>query len=120
MTIQQAYVKFQIMPSLQLHQLRVGAVAKLILEHSPGKLERGEIITACLLHDMGNIIKFDLDLLPQFLLPEGKAYWQGVKTDFIKKYGSDEHEATVKIAKELDVSDKTLVLMSNIGFSKAP
>ncbi len=78
---------------------------------------------ACLLHDMGNIIKFNMNLFPEFFQPEGVEYWQGVKDDFIKKYGTDEHIATVEIAKEVlkDIKgkDRILDLIDAIGFSNA-
>ena len=49
------------MPSLQLHMYRVTAVASRIVDNWKGQnLDKKEIIIACLLHDIGNIIKFKL------------------------------------------------------------
>jgi len=61
------------MPSLQLHMFRVAGVASVICENfkQPELINQDDIVSACLLHDMGNIIKFNLSLFPQFLEPEG-------------------------------------------------
>jgi len=75
MTIQQIYDHYDIMPSLQLHMLRVTAVAAMIVESFNQPLDKNNIIKACLLHDMGNIVKFDFNYMkesmPQFLEPPG-------------------------------------------------
>ena len=67
---------------------------------------------------MGNIIKFNLDLYPETLEPEGYDYWKAVQDEFIEKYGNDEHEATYKIAEELGVGKDALDIMSTYGFAK--
>jgi len=118
-TVQQIYSDYKIMPSLQLHQLRVAAVAKIIVENFQEILDKEPIIFACLFHDMGNIIKSDLNYFPEFLKPEGLEYWQDIKKDYIKKYGSDEHLATKKIAKEINLPNSTLACLNRIGFSNA-
>ena len=94
------------MPNLAEHQLRVAGVAMQICDALGDEMEvdRDSIVKACLLHDMGNIIKFRLDYFPEFLEPEGLDYWQKVQNEYIEKYGEDEHEATIKIIKELGLS----------------
>lgn len=119
MTAQEAYDAYTIMPNLQLHQLRVAAVASIIVDTFEKPLDRNEIITACLLHDMGNIIKFDLQRFPQFLEPEGFEHWNQIRESFLSKYGTDEHQATYKIATEIGVSSRSAELLSAIGFTKA-
>ena len=107
------------MPNLQLHQLRVAAVAKMIVENFKESLDEKSIVLACLFHDMGNIIKSDLYYFPEFLKPEGLEYWQGVKDQYIKKYGKEEHRATELIAKEIGLPSKSISSLKNIGFSNA-
>ena len=94
------------MPNLAEHQLRVAGVAMQICDALGDEMEvyRDSIVKAWLLHDMGNIIKFRLDYFPEFLEPEGLDYWQKVQNEYIEKYGEDEHEATIKIIKELGLS----------------
>jgi hypothetical protein len=113
------YQKYQIMPSLQLHMLRVGSVASLICESFFEPLQYAEVQAATLLHDMGNILKFNLSLFPDFLEPEGLDYWQGIKTEFEQKYGKDEHQATLEIARELNMNSRVIELIDSISFSLA-
>jgi len=115
-TIHQIYSEYQIMPQLQLHQLRVAAVAYQLCLKIP-HLHCNDVILACLLHDMGNIIKFDLGYFPDFTAPLGREYWQQVKSSFIQKYGPDEHLATLKIAEELGLSTRAVDFIKSIGFS---
>lgn len=116
--IQHIYTEYKIMPNLQLHQLRVAAVAKMICINLTEDCKTSEVVTACLLHDMGNIIKFDLNYFPQFTQPEGLEYWQKVKDEYVEKYGSEEHIATQKIVQELNYSSAIVALVDGIGFSK--
>ena len=113
------YNEYKIMPNLQMHQLRVASVASLLCD-SIGGLDKESVITACLFHDMGNIVKFYLPYFPQLLEPEGLAYWQNIKDEYIKKYGSDEHKVTEIIAREIKMPEKAYSYLSGIGFSKAP
>jgi hypothetical protein len=104
------------MPQLVAHQLRVAAVAYAITQEFFESLHDEELISACLLHDMGNILKFDLSLFPEYLTPQGRDYWEGVKEEYRVKYGSDEHAATLAIAREIGVSERTLSYIDAVGF----
>jgi hypothetical protein len=120
--ITEIYKNYDIPENLQIHMLRVASVAMVICENLKSDLsneEKENIVKASLLHDMGNIIKFNLELFPQFLEPQGLAYWSGIKQDFINKYGNDEHKATSEIAKEIGVGDRVLELINSVGFTKA-
>ena len=117
MRINEIYHKYKILPTLQTHQFRVAAVGKLIAENSTQQVEIQNIVTTCLLHDIGNIIKFTFDFNPESFQPEGIEYWKGVQAEFIAKYGNDEHNATLKIATEIGVSERILDLLQNVGFS---
>ena len=105
------------MSGLQLHQLRVAAVAKLVCDNFQKHVDTHETILACLFHDMGNIIKSDLGTFPEFLEPEGLEYWQGVKIEFLKKYGDNAHKGNVAIAKEVGLSPSVIELIDGISFS---
>ncbi|OGI90368.1 hypothetical protein A2911_01770 [Candidatus Nomurabacteria bacterium RIFCSPLOWO2_01_FULL_40_15] len=107
------------MPNLQEHQLEVAAVALQVCDSLDIELKRNDIATACLLHDMGNIIKFNLNYFPDFLKPKGLKYWQNVQNEYLKKYGKDEHKAVQNIVKELGVSKSVSEILNSIGFSKA-
>jgi hypothetical protein len=119
MKIIKIYDKYKIMPQLQLHMLRVAGVAKLICDNYKEEIDKGPIISACLLHDMGNIIKFDLNKFPEFLKPRGLKYWKNIQQEFKNKYGNDDHEATYKIIEELSIEQKVYEIVLAYGFSKA-
>jgi len=110
------YTHYKIMPSLQLHMLRVAAVAQTICGAYDEPLKLPEIISACLLHDMGNILKSDFEIFPDFVEPEGREYWEKVKSDFTTTYGQDVHQATMQIATEIGVCARTIELVESIGF----
>jgi 5'-deoxynucleotidase YfbR-like HD superfamily hydrolase len=64
--ILELYDTYKIMPQLAAHQLRVAAVAYAITQAIFEPIHDEELISACLLHDMGNILKFDLSVFPEF------------------------------------------------------
>ncbi len=108
------YKEYKIMPNLALHQLRVAAVARQICDSLDINVDKESVIVACLLHDMGNIIKSKLDYFPEFVEPKGLPYWKNVQDEYINKYGRDEDEATVKIAKEIGLSDEKVLFIHEI------
>jgi len=115
--VSEIYKKYKIMSALQEHQLRVASVASMICESLPN-INKQIVITACLFHDMGNIIKFDLSYFPEFTEPEGLEYWEKVKKEYTENYGYDEHVATQEIAKEIGMQKKEINCLDSIGFSK--
>ena len=102
--------------------LRVAAVGSYIAQNIETKnIDAEVIIKTLLLHDMGNIIKFDFSNTA--ILGEEKnriEYWKTVQSDFIQKYGTDEHRATESIAKELGVDNYIVYIISNRGSSHMP
>ncbi len=107
------------MPNLQQHQLRVAATAKIICDSLSVDIAKDKVVETCLLHDMGNIIKFHLDYFPEFTKPEGLEYWEGVKKDFVKRYGNDEHVATEQICEEIGLFPEEISWIGTIGFTRA-
>ncbi|MFA6355280.1 MAG: HD domain-containing protein [Candidatus Paceibacterota bacterium] len=114
------YKEYKIMPILVMHQVRVAAVAIQISKSlNDKKINEDSILKACLLHDMGNIIKFDLDHFSDWNKPEGTEYWQKIKNEYIEKYGKNEHKATLLIGKEIGISSRILELIDSIDSSVA-
>lgn len=108
------------MPQLGEHQLRVAAVAEMICGQFDANSDSDSIVKACLLHDMGNILKFDLQKTGNILnLDTDIDYWQKVKQGYVKKYGTDEHGAHKKIAREIGASPRVIELIDCIGFATA-
>jgi hypothetical protein len=132
MNILEIYKKYQIMPQLAEHQLTVATAAEMIIDNitpQPPLILRGgaaghnNILAACLLHDMGNIVKFDLnrtpDLYPElFVKQEDRLFWENIKRDVIKKYGVGSHNVTIKIIDELGVSQRIRELVDCVGFDQ--
>ena len=115
---QEIYTEYKIMPSLQLHQLRVASVAKLICNNFTKPVNEKDVVLACLFHDMGNIIKSDITYFPEFAEPEGIEYWEKVKAEFVAKYGPDHHAACAAIAREIGLPPRAVELVEGIGYSK--
>ena len=111
------YKEYKIMQSLQLHQLRVAAVAMQICDSLSIEVDKKTIVIACVLHDMGNIVKFNFAHFPDFFKPEGIEYWKGIKDEFTEKYGASDHEATVGIVRELGISERIVELISQNRFN---
>src|SRR3989344_4593066 len=116
-TISEIYKEYKIHIGLRMHMLRVAGVASLICDDIDLPVEKDNIVTACLLHDMGNIIKSDLEYFPEFCEPEGLEYWLKVKEEFVSKYGNNEDVATDKIIRELGL-EKILGIWEAFGFLK--
>lgn len=120
LSIATIYKIYKIMLNLQEHMLRVAAVATMICDNFDEPLPKEEIITACLLHDMGNIVKFRWDASFAMMKPEDIPYWQNVKQEYIKKYGDKEDAIHRKIAQEIGVSDQVVELINAVSFLGAP
>ncbi len=118
MKVSAIYTQYKISPFLQLHQLRVAAVSKMLAENVEGSLDMRALVIAALFHDMGNIIKFDFTKFPETTDPEGLVYWQRVQKDFVRRYGPDEHHATIAIGHELHLPLQAMRYIEQVGFSK--
>jgi tRNA threonylcarbamoyladenosine modification (KEOPS) complex Cgi121 subunit len=118
-TILQVYRDYKITRTLQLHQLRVAAVAQQICDNLTIKVDSEVVIMACLIHDMGNILKFVFTAPEEWFEPEGKKYWRQIQKEMAEKYKTtNEHKLSLMIAKELKVSNKVLTCIESIDFSK--
>lgn len=86
---------------------RVTAVAEIITQNiEVPDLDPNLISKTCLLHDTGNIIKFDLENQYELIgEPEDKKeYWNQIRSEYRLKYKNDEEYATEKIAEEIGAS----------------
>ncbi len=117
--IRDIYDRFLILPNLRLHMFRTAAVAEIMCDNWRGAaIDRNCIIAACLLHDIGNIVKFDLKKSDAPLLGNEVnrlGYWRKVKRDTIHRYGSNDHGATHNMMIEIGVNRRVLFLVDRIG-----
>lgn len=102
--ITSVYVKYEIPSNLQEHMLRVAAVGKIIADNweMEGEIKDDFLIPTLLVHDMGNIIKFDLTS-PLQIATEDIDWLRRVQQRYIDTYGNDEHYATAQIARDLNL-----------------
>lgn len=117
--ITEIYERYKIPSNLQEHHLRVTAVAQQICDNLTVPVDANTVVRACLIHDMGNIIKFEFDYPDEFYAPQGRDYWRGVQQEYFQKYGHDEHKASLTIAKELGMSEKVLDCIEAVDFKKS-
>jgi 5'-deoxynucleotidase YfbR-like HD superfamily hydrolase len=119
MKISEVYKKYNIPENLQEHMYRVAAVGFIVAELLEKKIELDVdiIVTELLLHDMGNIVKFDFGPHIKFSEEETERL-KKVRAEFIAKYGNEEHIATSKIAEELGVDIRVQELLEDCGSSK--
>jgi len=120
-TIEEIFKEYRTPLNLQRHMYRVAGIAQLIINHWNGPvIDRNRIIRVLLLHDIGNIVKVDFDKFPQSLEEEkyNVKYWRIVQTEYIEKYGKDDHAVSAAIAKEVGLSPKELKLMDSKIFIK--
>ena len=112
------YEKYKIPPWLQMHQLRVASVGKMLADRIVGTDVRTVLLTG-FFHDMGNILKIDLaphGNLAMEVSEEERKHLRDTKEDFRRRYGSDEHEASIEIGKELGLPDIVLSMTDNMRF----
>lgn len=119
MNVQQIYDKYVIPPNLQKHMLRVTALSEILISNwRNNTLNQKGIVFSCLFHDMANIIKFDFDKPPLFDDEKKQVhYWKNIQKDIIKKYGTNIHNATLEICREIGLSSKILSLVNNLEWS---
>ncbi len=104
MDIDSIYEKYQIPPNLRRHMKLVARVGRRIADCCSQKIQGIDpefVERLCLVHDMGNILKFDFS--PETVRrigPENPEKWIRVKEQFQKKYGNNELEATLQICRE--------------------
>ncbi|MFO0703807.1 MAG: hypothetical protein U0525_03730 [Patescibacteria group bacterium] len=83
------------------------------------RLDKESLIKVLLLHDMGNILKFNLEATRKLGVSDDEI--EAIKItqqEYKLKYGTDDHIATEKIAEEIGVSEEVLKILKNMGSSK--
>lgn len=116
MKIAEIYKIYCVPKNLQRHMLLVASLGKYILKSSK-QIDDKPVVKSLLLHDIANLIKFDLDKgVHLFDKKEQDAtFWKKIQVDMIEKYGKDEHIATLQIANDVGVADDTVHLIKAIN-----
>lgn len=74
-----------------------------------------------LVHDLGNVVKFDLDKHPEYLGKEQTRveYWKQVQKQVIEKYGADDHEATKRMLTEIGIGQEMQATILDKSFGNS-
>ncbi len=122
MKIFEIYKKFGIPPNLQQHMILVAGVAEFIARNwKNGRIDKNKLIKASLVHDLGNIVKFNFDKYPEFLGDEVKNinYWKEKQEEIINKYGRDDHEVTQRMLNEIGLDRESIEAVSAKSFANS-
>ena len=88
-----------------MHMLRVAACSNLIIDNWNGqKVDKEAIIGICLLHDIENMVKIPEDF------SKDKEFIK-TRKKYFDKYGTNDHEINLEIAKIEGVSEKELKIL---------
>lgn len=99
----------------------VAAVGAHIADHwdNPNELDRARIIKSLLLHDTGNIIKFDFsrpDILGEAERKDLEK-WKRIQAEFTQQYGNED-VATHALARLSGADEKVLEILDAVGSAK--
>jgi len=121
MKISEIYKKFGVSPNLQEHMERAFGVVSLIEKHWKGQEKVDWDLTKkmALLHDLGNIVKFDFEKHPEFLGSERAniEYWKKIQAEMVGKYGSDDNEATKIMLMEIGIDQNVVDMIFTKRFT---
>ena len=120
-TVREIYEKYQVPPWLQLHQVRVAAVGKMVCDALQEDINTDLVVRACLVHDIGAIVKFDFtyqthETLQNLCQPEDIPHWIEVQVRMREKYGMKEYTATEAIIRELGL-ERVRLIFEQMGIS---
>jgi hypothetical protein len=119
LTASDVYERYQVPPWLRIHQVRVAAVAQFLAERTPGS-NAELVVSTCLLHDVGAIVKFDFEYMrremPDLCPADEIPHWEDVQAVMRTRYGEHEHAASEAIIRELGRND-VVVLFNTMGFA---
>lgn len=115
MNILAVYARYRIPSHLQLHMLRVSAVAEYLMEHWHGPdVDQRLIIETLLVHDLGNLMKMDLNsaLGMRFFDSDekDKPYWLKVQKQ-MRRFGTNSDEVTLSILAEIQANENVIRLV---------
>ncbi len=113
------YKEFGIPPNLQEHMARVYGIVCFLENHWKGdQIDWNLVKKVALLHDMGNVVRFDFDNHPEFLGDEQKniEHWKQIQKEVIAKYGTDDHEATKQMLQQIGIDQDSINIILEKSF----
>lgn len=121
--ISQIYQTFNIPKNLAMHMLWVTSIGALTIENWSGPvIDRDRVISALLLHDIGNLIKFELSSSQAKKLYSKQELKKLVvfQKQMIGFYGDNADIANILILQELQVNKQIIQLLENHSFDYLP
>lgn len=110
------YKLFDIPPNLQDHLIAVAKISNLIAIHWQDKnIHISDLIKISLLHDLGNIVKFNFEKFPI----DNIDYWKQKQKEIIEKYGDNDHDVTKKMLEEINIDIKLIQIILNKSFDNS-
>ncbi len=116
MIVQEIYARYYTPRNLQIHMLRTAACGSLILAAWTGQaLDQTAIIQTLLFHDIAKPVTFDITKQAQFIKSQSelKQVEQNIRF-LIDHFGTNEHQATLQIFREIGLSDVSQQLVDNL------
>lgn len=115
-SIAEIYEKFSLPLGLQKHMYTTAALGMIICDHWTGPtIQKDNVIQALLLHDLGNLIKFDLSetahILDESLFTP---YWRSLQAQQKKMYGQDAHTATLNMVRKCIQNETIMALIDGM------
>jgi hypothetical protein len=113
LTTAEIYAKYQLPEILQKHLYRVTSLMAVVLDHWCGpELNQPLLIQTMLLHDLGNLVKFDLsDEAPFHLMSaRERSFYQELQAQWHLKYGKDADSATCQLIRELGLKNAEAII----------
>ncbi len=123
------YQLYNVPPNLAEHMLLVAALGKYVVESwIEPSIDKEIVINTLLLHDIGNLVKFDLDTdWSEQMMTKSKylsnqenhtlQYWQKKQQEMISQYGPNADQANETIIKKIINDPKVSQLLENHSFT---
>lgn len=121
--VNQIYQRFNIPKNLAMHMLWVTSVGASAIENWRGtEINKEDIISVLLLHDIGNVIKFELHSrqAKNIYTEQELEKLLIIQNQMIALYGNNADIANISILKEIGVSEDIIQLLTNHSFDYLP
>jgi predicted HD phosphohydrolase len=84
-------------------------------------IDKDTLIKCALVHDLGNLVKFNFEINPEFWGSEksNTDYWRTKQKEMVAKYGATDNEATSKILKEMRFPKDLIELIYSKRFANS-
>ena len=111
--ISDLYARFKIPGHLEWHMRLVAGVTAWLCDHVQESVDRDLLVAAALIHDMGNIVKFDFS----HQVDRGESFncdveeLKKIQLEMEEKYGTNDHVATMNMLTEVGVNQEILTLL---------